>query len=348
MFDIATALRTLVEREGSDLHVKIDSPPVARMHGDLIPLEGFGKLSAEDTKQAFHDIAEPRSLTEFEADGEADFSYALPGVSRFRVNVFKPARVDLDRLPRDPLPDPLDRRPRAARRGPRAGRGAARDRPRHRHHRLRQEHHAGGDDRPHQRDPGAAHHHARGPDRVPARGQELDRQPARSRLRHGRLRPRDAARPAPGPGRDPDRRDARRGDRAHGALGGRDRPPRALHRPHPGRDRDDQPDHRLLPAAPAATGAGDAGGDLEGRDRPAPGPRPDRRGPRPRLRGDGGHRPGPGPDHEPGGNRQDHRGHLGRRVLRDADLRPGPAHLRRRRAGSPRRWRWSTPPTRTT
>jgi twitching motility protein PilT len=89
MFDIATALRTLVEREGSDLHVKIDSPPVARMHGDLIPLEGFGKLSAEDTKQAFHEIAEPRSLTEFESDGEADFSYALPGVSRFRVNVFK-------------------------------------------------------------------------------------------------------------------------------------------------------------------------------------------------------------------------------------------------------------------
>jgi twitching motility protein PilT len=89
VFDISTALRTLVEREGSDLHIKVDSPPVARMHGELIPLEGFGKLSAEDTKQAFHDIAEPRSVTEFEADGEADFSYALPGVSRYRVNVFK-------------------------------------------------------------------------------------------------------------------------------------------------------------------------------------------------------------------------------------------------------------------
>ena len=89
MFDIATALRTLVEREGSDLHIKVDSPPVARMHGELIPLEGFGKLSAEDTEHAFRDIAEPRSVTEFEADGEADFSYALQGVSRFRVNVFR-------------------------------------------------------------------------------------------------------------------------------------------------------------------------------------------------------------------------------------------------------------------
>ncbi len=89
MFDIDAALRTLVEREGSDLHVKVDSPPIARMHGELIPLEGFGELSEQDTEKAFHDIAEVRSLTEFEEDGEADFSYALPEVSRFRVNCFK-------------------------------------------------------------------------------------------------------------------------------------------------------------------------------------------------------------------------------------------------------------------
>ncbi len=89
MFDIDSALCTLVEREGSDLHVKVDSPPVARMHGELIPLEGFGVLSGEDTESAFRAMAEPRSVAEFEEDGEADFSYALEGVSRFRVNVFK-------------------------------------------------------------------------------------------------------------------------------------------------------------------------------------------------------------------------------------------------------------------
>src|ERR1700679_1215025 len=89
MFDIDSALRTLVEREGSDLHVKVESPPVARMHGELIPLEGFGRLSAEDTEKAFHEIAEARSIAEFEEDGEADFSYSLSGVSRFRVNCFK-------------------------------------------------------------------------------------------------------------------------------------------------------------------------------------------------------------------------------------------------------------------
>jgi len=89
MFDIDSALRTLVEREGSDLHVKVASPPIVRLHGELAHLEGHGELSAKDTEKAFHDIAEVRSLTEFEEEGEADFSYAIPGVARFRVNAFK-------------------------------------------------------------------------------------------------------------------------------------------------------------------------------------------------------------------------------------------------------------------
>jgi twitching motility protein PilT len=89
MFDIDKALRTLVEREGSDLHLKVGSPPIARMHGELVALEGFGSLVAEDLEEALQHIAEPRSLNEFAEDGEADFSYAVPDLSRFRVNAFK-------------------------------------------------------------------------------------------------------------------------------------------------------------------------------------------------------------------------------------------------------------------
>jgi twitching motility protein PilT len=89
MFEIDSALRTLIERDGSDLHVKVDSPPMMRLHGELTPIEGHGPLSGEDTEKAFHDIAGVRSLTEFEEAGEADFSYSIPDLSRFRVNVFK-------------------------------------------------------------------------------------------------------------------------------------------------------------------------------------------------------------------------------------------------------------------
>src|SRR4029078_7698214 len=89
MFEIDSALRTLIERGGSDLHVKVGVPPTARLHGDLAPLEGYPPLEPKDSEQAFHDIAEVRSLTEFEECGEADFSYSIPGLSRFRVNAFK-------------------------------------------------------------------------------------------------------------------------------------------------------------------------------------------------------------------------------------------------------------------
>jgi twitching motility protein PilT len=89
MFEIDSALRTLVEREGSDLHVKVGVPPTVRLHGELAHLEGYEPLTAGDTEKAFRDVAEARSVTEFEEAGEADFSYALPDVSRFRVNAFR-------------------------------------------------------------------------------------------------------------------------------------------------------------------------------------------------------------------------------------------------------------------
>src|SRR5512132_3628573 len=88
-FDIDSALRYMVEREGSDLHIKADSPPIARVHGDLWALQASEQLAPSDTEGALKDIASPAILNEFEENGEADFSYQLEGVSRFRVNAFK-------------------------------------------------------------------------------------------------------------------------------------------------------------------------------------------------------------------------------------------------------------------
>ncbi len=89
MFEIDKALQQLIEREGSDLHLKVSQRPTIRQHGELVQLDGYELLTEQDTEKAFHDMAEVRSLTEFEQAGEADFSYAMPGLSRFRVNVFK-------------------------------------------------------------------------------------------------------------------------------------------------------------------------------------------------------------------------------------------------------------------
>jgi twitching motility protein PilT len=90
MFDIDAALRHLVEVGGSDLHLKAAAPPTLRIHGELSPLPGSEPLTAEITGSTFRQIVQDAELLEeFDRVGEADFSYSVPGVSRFRVNAFR-------------------------------------------------------------------------------------------------------------------------------------------------------------------------------------------------------------------------------------------------------------------
>jgi twitching motility protein PilT len=90
-FDIDTALIRLVEAGGSDLHLKVPSSPMIRIDGDLKPLDGMSSLTEEDTMGAVDKMLGPDETrrAEFAADGEVDFSYAIPGLARFRVNAFR-------------------------------------------------------------------------------------------------------------------------------------------------------------------------------------------------------------------------------------------------------------------
>jgi twitching motility protein PilT len=91
-FDIDAALRYVVERDGSDLHVKVPSPPVARIHGHLAPVEGSEPLKSEDTEAALEHLVrelDPATREEFFEGGEVDFAYEVRGLSRFRVNAFR-------------------------------------------------------------------------------------------------------------------------------------------------------------------------------------------------------------------------------------------------------------------
>jgi len=90
MFDIDAALRALVDAGGSDLHLKVPSPPLARVDGELAPLGPGSPLSGADTETALHTIlTDTGRLSEFAAEHEVDFSYELEGVARFRVNAFR-------------------------------------------------------------------------------------------------------------------------------------------------------------------------------------------------------------------------------------------------------------------
>lgn len=79
----------MVELDGSDLHLKAGSPPSIRANGSLGPLEGFEELKPENTEQILNEIIPENMNEEFDRDGEADFSYAVTGVGRFRVNAFR-------------------------------------------------------------------------------------------------------------------------------------------------------------------------------------------------------------------------------------------------------------------
>jgi twitching motility protein PilT len=88
-FDLQAALRHLVEAGGSDLHLKVPSRPLIRVDGSLRPIVGSEPLGDDDTAGAVEEMLEdPVKRREFAEEHEVDFSYAIPGVARFRVNAF--------------------------------------------------------------------------------------------------------------------------------------------------------------------------------------------------------------------------------------------------------------------
>ena len=89
-FDLEAALRRVIEIDGSDLHLKVPSRPLIRHMGHLEPIPGSDELTPEDTEGAVRQLLnDPTKLEEFAEDHEVDFSFSLPGCSRFRVNAFR-------------------------------------------------------------------------------------------------------------------------------------------------------------------------------------------------------------------------------------------------------------------
>jgi twitching motility protein PilT len=82
-------LRRAVESRASDIHLKVGSPPVIRIDGELMRLADLPSLRPDDV-QAFADaIFTPKASAVFEATGEADFAYGRPDLGRFRVGAFR-------------------------------------------------------------------------------------------------------------------------------------------------------------------------------------------------------------------------------------------------------------------
>jgi twitching motility protein PilT len=81
-------LRTLAGSEGSDLHIKSNSPPAMREGGRVRRLE-HPPLSTQDVEGLAGAIIPSNRRSRFDDDGEIDFAHSVPGVGRFRANVFR-------------------------------------------------------------------------------------------------------------------------------------------------------------------------------------------------------------------------------------------------------------------
>src|SRR5437763_884871 len=88
-FDLEAALKRVIETGGSDLHLKVPSPPLIRVHGRLDPIPGADKLMPNDTEDVFRTmVTDEGKREEFARERELDFSFGMQGAGRFRVNAF--------------------------------------------------------------------------------------------------------------------------------------------------------------------------------------------------------------------------------------------------------------------
>jgi twitching motility protein PilT len=90
MFDVEAALRELVAKKGSDLHLKVGSRPLFRVDGELAGEQDGSALSAQDTEHALEVLlSDEAKLKEFADEHEVDFSFEIPDVARYRLNAFQ-------------------------------------------------------------------------------------------------------------------------------------------------------------------------------------------------------------------------------------------------------------------
>jgi len=86
--DIIELLRKAHSMEASDLHIKAGSMPVLRINGGLTPLTSEERITPEEALKIASSVMTPEQVEIFKKKKDADFAYSVPGLGRFRCNVF--------------------------------------------------------------------------------------------------------------------------------------------------------------------------------------------------------------------------------------------------------------------
>jgi twitching motility protein PilT len=89
--DISELLAFSVKNKASDLHLSAGLPPMIRVHGDVRRIN-LPALEHKDVHGMIYDIMNDGQRKQYEEMLECDFSFAIPGLARFRVNAFNQER----------------------------------------------------------------------------------------------------------------------------------------------------------------------------------------------------------------------------------------------------------------
>ena len=87
--NINEVLKDGIENKASDVHLKVGSHPVVRIDGKLEPMTRFSRLMQDDTVGMAFSMMNARQKQRFKEDLEIDIAYSVPGLGRFRCNVFQ-------------------------------------------------------------------------------------------------------------------------------------------------------------------------------------------------------------------------------------------------------------------
>ncbi|MBI5287220.1 MAG: PilT/PilU family type 4a pilus ATPase, partial [Deltaproteobacteria bacterium] len=87
--DLQAILNVAVKEKASDVHLKAGSSPILRVNGKLVPITGAQRLAPDDTGKLATRILTDRQREVFKNTHQVDMAYSVPGLGRFRVNIFQ-------------------------------------------------------------------------------------------------------------------------------------------------------------------------------------------------------------------------------------------------------------------
>jgi len=85
---IETLLEEVVKQNSSDLHLSVSAPPMLRIDGSLVPVNGAPNLTGPDVEKLIFSVVDEVQKDILLKDKEVDFSFAFGDIARFRANAF--------------------------------------------------------------------------------------------------------------------------------------------------------------------------------------------------------------------------------------------------------------------